>query len=67
MCSSMDGPGECHSEYSQSDREGELLYDTPYMWNLKKIIQKHLQNRKRLTNLKNKLMVVGGKDWGRDS
>ena len=27
----------------------------------------HLQNRKRLMDLKNKLMVVGGKDWGRDS
>ena len=37
MCSAMDRPGECHSEYSQSDREGELLYDTPYMWNLTKL------------------------------
>ena len=30
----MDGPRECHTETSQSDREGELSYDIPYMWNL---------------------------------
>ena len=31
----MDGPRKCHTEWSKSDREGEILYDTPYMWNLK--------------------------------
>ena len=25
----------CHTEWSKSDREGEILYDIPYMWNLK--------------------------------
>ena len=29
----MDGPRECHTE---SDREGEISYDIPYMWNLKR-------------------------------
>ena len=32
----MYGPRECHTERSKSDREGEILHDTPYMWNLKR-------------------------------
>ena len=32
----MDEPKECHTERSKSDREGEILYDIPYMWNLKR-------------------------------
>ena len=31
----MDGPKDCHTEWSQSDREGEISDDIPYMWNLK--------------------------------
>ena len=26
---------ECHAESRKSDREGEILYNIPYMWNLK--------------------------------
>ena len=33
--SNMDGPRDCHPEWSQSDR-GEILYDTPYMCNLRR-------------------------------
>ena len=33
ICSNMDGPRNCHNEWSQSDREGEMSYDIPYMWN----------------------------------
>ena len=36
ICSNMDGPSECHTERSKSAREGEISYDTPYMWNLKR-------------------------------
>ena len=35
ICSNMDGPKECHTEWSKSDR-GEISYDIPYMWNLKR-------------------------------
>ena len=35
-------------------RAGETSYDVPYMWNLKM----NLQNRKRLRDLDNKLMVA---------
>ena len=32
----MDGPRDCHAEWSKTDREAETLYDTPYMQNLKR-------------------------------
>ena len=31
----MDGPREHHMEWNKSDREGEISYDIPYIWNLK--------------------------------
>ena len=34
ICSNMNGPRDCHTEWSKSDR-GEI-YDIPYMWNLKR-------------------------------
>ena len=34
----MDGPKEGHTEWSKPDREGEIPYDIPYMWNLKRFI-----------------------------
>ena len=36
ICSHMDGPRDCHTEWSQSDREGQIPYDITFMWNLKK-------------------------------
>ena len=30
----MDGPRDGHAEWSKSDREGEILYDISYMWDL---------------------------------
>ena len=35
ICSTMDGPKNFHAEWTKSDREGEIFYDIPYMWNLK--------------------------------
>ena len=32
----MDGPRDCHTEWSKSDREREILYDITYMRNLKR-------------------------------
>ena len=31
----MDGSRYCHTEWSKSDK-GEIAYDIPYMWNLKR-------------------------------
>ena len=34
-CSNMDGPRDCHTEWSKSDRERQISYDITYMWNQK--------------------------------
>ena len=36
ICSNMDGPRDCHTEWSKSDRERQISYDIAYMRNLKK-------------------------------
>ena len=35
ICSNMDGPRDCHTEWSKSDKEGEI-YNIPYKQNLKR-------------------------------
>ena len=40
----------------------QIPYDFPYMWNLKKLYkQTYVQNRNRLVDIENKLMVIKGK------
>ena len=59
----MDGPRKCHNEWSKSDREGEISYGIPYMWNLKRNDTNELiYKTERLTDLENELMVAGGRD-----
>ena len=36
ICSYMDGPRDYHIKWSKSDRERQILYDTTYMWDIKK-------------------------------
>ena len=36
ICSEVDGPRVCHTEWSKSEREKQIPYDITYMWNLKK-------------------------------
>ena len=60
ICSNMDGPRDCHTEWSKSDWETQISYDIAYMWNLKKGYKwTYLQNRNRVTDVENKLMVTG--------
>ena len=35
ICSEVDVPRVCHTEWSKSEREKQILYDITYMWNLK--------------------------------
>ena len=35
LCSNMDESRECHIEWNKSDREREVSYDIPHMWNIK--------------------------------
>ena len=47
---------------SFTDRERQISYDIAYMWNFKKWYKgTYLQNRSRVTDVENKLMVTGGK------
>ena len=34
ICSNMDGTGNSHTEWSQSERERQIPYDILYVWNL---------------------------------
>ena len=64
ICSNMDLEIVILSEVSQTERQ---IYDIAYMWNLKKQYKwTYLQNRNRVTNVENKLMVTRGKARGRD-
>ena len=40
ICSDMDGPRAYHTEWSQLEREKEILYINAYMWNLEKCTDK---------------------------
>ena len=60
----MNGPRDCHIELSKSDWEGEISYDIPYMWNLKRNDTNELTYKtEKDTDLESKLMVVG---WRKD-
>ena len=64
ICSEMDGPRDYHTKWSKSDRERQI-YAMAYMWNLKNCYKwTYLQNRNRLTDIENKLMVTKGKGEG---
>ena len=47
ICSNMDGPRDCHTEWSKSDRERQISYDITYMWNLKKGVQMNLSTKQK--------------------
>jgi len=41
------GPRDCHTERSQSGREGKISYDISYMWNLKRNIRMNLLTKQK--------------------
>ena len=58
---------ESHTEWSkrESKRERQISYDITYLWNLKQWYKEtYLQNRNRLTDIENKLMVTKGQRGG---
>ena len=62
----MNGPRECHTELSKSEREREILYDIPYMWNLKRNDTHELTYKaERDSQTKNKLISAQGKGKSR--
>ena len=55
----MDPESVIPSEVSQTQKE--KCHSIPHIWNLKRN-DISLQNRKRLTDLENELMLLGGRD-----
>ena len=63
----MDGPRDCHTEWSRSDRERQILYDITYMWILKKqrMIQVNLfTKQKQIPRLRERTYGYQGGGWG---
>ena len=61
----MDGPKDCHTEWSKSEREKQISYINAHMWNLKKCYRwSYLQSRNRDTDVENKRMGIKGKGGG---
>ena len=55
----MGRPRDYHTKWSKSHRERQVSYDITFMQNLKKWYKwTFLQNRNRLTDIKNKFMVT---------
>ena len=53
----MDGPRDCHTEWSKSEREKQISYVNAYMWNLKKWYRwSYLQSRNGDTDVEDKCM-----------
>ena len=62
ICRDVDGLWDCHTEWSKSEREKQILYNIAYMWNLEKLYRWiYLQSRNRDTDVENKHEYQGGK------
>ena len=61
ICRDVDGPRECHTEWSKSEREKQISYINAYMWNLEKWYRwSYMQSRNRDTDVENKCMYTNG-------
>ena len=60
----MDGPTDYHTKWSKPDREKQISYDIPYLWNRKKNDTNELIYKTE-TDIENKVMVIKGeRGWG---
>ena len=65
ICRDMDGPRDCHTEWSKSEREKQILYINAGMWNLEKWYRwPGLQGRNRDTDVENKCRDTKGGSGG---
>ena len=65
ICSNMNGPRDCHTEWSKSDRERQISYDITYMWYLKKLVQMNLFTKQKQSHRERMyLWLPGGKSGG---
>ena len=66
ICRDVNGPRDCHTEWSKSEREKQMSYINAYLWYLEKWYRwTGLQGRNRDTDVENKCMdTKGGKQGG---
>ena len=48
ICSEVDGPRVCHTEWSKLEREKQILYANTYIWNLRKNKNGHGEPRGKM-------------------
>ena len=61
ICRDMDGPRDCHTEWSKSEREKQMSYISTYTWNVEKWYRwTYLQSRNRDTDIENKCIDTKG-------
>ena len=59
--SNMDGPRDCHTEWSKSAREGEISYAIPDMWSIKRNDTDELTKQKKTHRLRKRTYGFWGK------
>ena len=65
ICRYVDGPIDCHTEWSKSEREKQISYINACMWNLEKWYRwTGLQGINRDTDVENKLMDTKAESGG---
>ena len=65
ICRSVNGPRDCHTEWSKSEREKQISYNIAYMWTLEKWYRwTYLQSRNRDTDVENGLWIPVGEGGG---
>ena len=66
ICSSVDWLRVCHTKWSKSEREKQMLYISTYMWNLEKWYRlTYLQGRNRDTEVENGHVDTEGEEEGK--
>ena len=66
ICRDVDGPRDCHNEWSKSGREGQIPYAITYMSNFLKMVQMSLFTKQKDTDIENKLTVMREEGGMRD-
>ena len=65
ICRDVDGPQDCHTEWSKSEREKQISRIIAHIWNLEKWYRSTgLQGRNRDTNVEKKHMDTKGESGG---
>lgn len=47
ICSNIGIPRDCHTQRNKPEKEGQILYNVIYMWNLNKTVQRNLFTKQK--------------------